>query len=153
MRFIAPYILFTFINLSLADVVYAQEKKLENRLGVGGQAGVPTGLTLKYYFNHNLNIIVVNTWSLERFLLLSSYVSYESPIPDSPLGFYLGPGAFVGRDDSSKDEDFKSGFGLVLGLNFFVEKFEVFLQGNPDLAIRPDIEIKLGGAVGIRYFF
>ena len=153
MRPAVKVILTLLLNFILFDSVYAQDDHAESRLGVGGQAGIPTGLTVKYYINQELNVIIVNSWSLEHFLLLSAYVSYESPIPDSPLGFYLGPGAFVGRDDSSKDEDFKKGFGIVLGLNFFVEKFEVFLQGNPDLAIRPEIEIKLGGAVGIRYFF
>ena len=133
---------------------YAQEQPQPySRLGIGGQAGIPSGLTAKYYFSRDFSVMVVNAWSLDRFLRFSTNIAFEYPIPDSPLHFYVGPGIFYGRENSSKRTDFKTGVTLVLGVNFYIEKFEVFLQANPDLALQPDVSFRLGGVVGLRYFF
>lgn len=148
---INAFCLLFFIN---SEKVLAQaEPESYSRFGVGGQAGIPTGLTVKYYITRDISVMAVNAWSLDRFLRFSTNAAYETPIPDSPLHFYLGPGLFIGRENSSKQTDFKVGFTLVAGVNFYIEKFEVFLQTNPDFAVRPDISIQLGGVVGLRYFF
>ncbi len=147
---IAFCLLFSFTAF---DVRAQEEPVPYSRLGIGGQAGIPSGLTAKYYFNQRFSVMVVNAWSLDRFLRFSSNIAYESPIPDSPLNYYVGPGLFFGRENSSKRTDFKTGITLVFGVNFYIEKFEVFLQTNPDFALHPDLSVRLGGVVGLRYFF
>ena len=140
--------------VTIATPSYAQkEQETFSRLGVGGQAGIPTAITAKYFLNKDLSVTAVNAWSLDRFLRVSANLSFESPIPDSPLNLFFGPGLFYGRDNSGKQTDFKSGLTLVVGVNFYVEKFEVFLQANPDFALLPKISYRVGGVVGMRYFF
>lgn len=131
----------------------AQDSRSQGRLGLGGQVGTPDGITTKYYFRKDMGIIVVSSINLEQFLSLSSYLIYENPIPDSPLRLYVGPGASIGRDDSSKKLIQTASLSVVAGLNFFVEKFEVFLQTNPSVEITPVSSLELGGAVGLRYYF
>ena len=135
------------------SVLAQTEPERYSKLGIGGQAGVPSGLTAKYYFSRDVSIMVVNAWNLDRFLRFSTNMAFEYPIPDSPLHFYVGPGLFFGRENSSKQTDFKSGITLVTGVHFYIEKFEVFLQTNPDVALNPEVSFRLGGVVGLRYFF
>ena len=140
-------------SVSAPPTLYAQQKKEITRFGVGGQAGRPTGVTLKYYLRQGLGITLLTAWNRRRKILINSQLIFELPIPDSPLQFYTGPGAFIERDENNNNLTYKAGIGVAVGLNFYVEKFEVFLQANPELEVHPTFFIRPGGAVGLRYFF
>ena len=134
-------------------IAKAQSNKSNGSLGVGAQAGTPTGLTLKYYVQKDISTVFLGSWSLERFLLFSMHVTYEYPIPDSPLRFFIGPGIEIGRIGDEESSDIRFSATLLPGINFFTQKFEVFLQGLPGLDLVPKRRFTIGGAVGIRYFF
>jgi len=45
------------------------------------------------------------------------------------------------------------GLSASVGINYFVERFEVFLQLTPRLNLIPRTNADLGGGVGLRYYF
>ncbi len=98
-------------------------------------------------------MVFLGSWSIERFLLYSMHVTYEYPIPDSPLRFFIGPGMDIGREVDEEMSDLRISASIMPGLNFFTQKFEVFLQALPGVKLMPRREVTLGGAVGLRYFF
>ncbi len=160
-NWISARILFFCVFLSLSLVVHAicisgsataQSGKYTGAIGVGAQAGSPTGLTLKYYPRKDIGLVFLGSWSLERFLLFSMHVTYEYPIPDSPLRFFIGPGIDIGREGDEENSDVQFSITVMPGLNFFTERFEVFLQALPGIKFSQSSEFTLGGAVGLRYF-
>ena len=140
-------------SLLLPDNARAQLGKYAGVIGVGAQVGTPTGLTLKYYASQDFGLVFLGSWSLDRFLLFSMHMTYEYPIPDSPLRFFFGPGLEIGREGNEDTSDIRVSATIMPGLNFFTEKFEVFLQGLPGMKFIPEVKFTLGGAVGLRYFF
>lgn len=126
------------------------------RVGLGGQIGDPSGITLKVYQRPGFAYDLLAAWDLDQFFFLNAHALYETPIPDSPLRYYLGPGILIGfRDDHPfRDQDeVVVGISGQFGLNFFVEQFEVFLQLTPRLHVIPDTDGDIGGGVGLRYYF
>ncbi|MFK7845781.1 MAG: hypothetical protein AB8G77_10795 [Rhodothermales bacterium] len=144
---------FAALLMLIPTPAQAQIGKSTGAIGIGAQAGAPTGLTLKYYARKDIGVVFLGSWSLERFLLFSMHVTYEYPIPDSPLRFFIGPGLEIGREGDEETSDIRISTTLMPGLNFFTEKFEVFLQALPGVKLIPESKITLGGAVGLRYFF
>jgi len=123
-------------------------------VGLGGQIGDPSGLTLKLYQRSGLAYDLLAAWDLDDFFFLNGHVLYEKPVPDSPLRYYLGPGVVLGLRHSprSESDDVVIGISGQFGLNFFVEQFEVFLQLTPRLDLLPGTKADVGGGVGLRYY-
>ncbi len=130
------------------------------RVGIGAQVGDPTGLSLKLYrrttsgglFESAKAFSFLAAWDLDNFFFLSAHALYERPIPDSPLNYYLGPGAVVGIDDRRAGDDFVLGISGAFGLNFFTDRFEVFLELTPWIKLIPETDGSLGGGIGVRYY-
>jgi len=122
-------------------------------VGLGGQIGDPSGVTLKLYQRPGLAYEFLAAWDLDRFFFLNGHVLYERPIPDSPLHYYFGPGVILGiSDDGPDDAELVIGISGQVGVNFFVERFEVFLHLTPRLSIIPDTDGDFGGGIGLRYY-
>lgn len=126
-------------------------------LGLGGQVGGDSGLTLKSYRTDGLpfqNLLqaragdVLLAWNLDGFFFVDAHLLREEPIPDSPLQYFLGPGLFF----LARDNDFVTGVSGNFGVNFFSGPFEVFLQVTPRLGLLPATSGNLGGGVGLRYY-
>ncbi len=130
------------------------------RVGIGAQVGDPTGLSLKLYrrktsggiFESAKAFSFLAAWDLDNFFFLSGHALYERPIPESPLNYYLGPGAVVGIDDRRAADDFVLGISGAFGLNFFTDRFEVFLELMPWIKLIPETDGALGGGIGLRYY-
>lgn len=124
-------------------------------IGLGGQLGDPSGITLKLYQRPGFAYDFLAAWDLDKFFFLNAHALYERPVPDSPLRYYLGPGVVVGfeEDDSDNDDDIVIGISGQFGINFFVERFEVFLQLTPRLNVIPNTNGNIGGGLGLRYYF
>lgn len=121
--------------------------------GIGGQIGDPSGVTLKFYQRPGLAYELLAAWDLDDFFFLNGHVLYERPIPDSPLHYYFGPGAIIGISDEGVDDaELVVGISGQVGVNFFVERFEVFLHLTPSLRIIPDTDGDVGGGIGLRYY-
>ncbi len=140
---------------------YSQHDPVSS-LGIGGQVGDPSGVSLKIYrkkdgkgiFKSAKAYSFLAAWDLEDFFFLNAHALYEKPVPDSPLNYYLGPGAIVGVDDRpASDVELVLGISGSFGLNFFTEHFEVYLELTPWIKIVPETEGELGGGIGLRYYF
>jgi hypothetical protein len=127
-------------------------------LGLGGQVGGDSGLTLKSYRTNGLpfqNLLharaadVLLAWNLDGFFFVDAHLLREEPIPDSPLHYFLGPGLFF----LAGSDDFATGVSGNFGVNFFSGPFEVYLQVTPRLGLLPATTGNLGGGVGLRYYF
>ena len=133
--------------------LFAQTKTSKGRIGIGAQVGDPTGMTLKIYQRKDLAYHVLAAWNLDDFFSINAHLAFEHPITDSPLRYFLGPGLLLGWEKRAKDTELRAGISVLAGLNFFMEKFEVFLAATPNLRLVPNTVATVGGAVGLRYFF
>jgi hypothetical protein len=121
--------------------------------GLGGQIGSPSGISLKWYDAPGRAYELLGAWDLDDFFFLNLHMLFERPLPESPLNFYYGPGAFIGVHERRRDDDLVLGISGNFGLNFFTERFEVFLHLTPRLNLVPNTNGRIGGGVGIRYYF
>lgn len=138
--------------VSFACTAHAQNPA--GSLGIGGQLGEPSGLTVKLYQESGLAYEILAAWDLDDFFFMNGHALYERPLADTPLRYYLGPGVLLGiRERDDEESDFVIGISGEFGLNFFVERYEVFLHLTPRLGIIPDTDGDVGGGIGLRYYF
>ncbi len=115
--------------------------------------GQPTGITAKYYLQPDIAVDLLAAWGFDRSVFATFHASYEYAIPESPLGFFLGPGLHAGRLSPRNRPSTRFGLSALVGLNYFTQRFEIFLQARPNFEILPDSHVRIGGAAGMRYFF
>ncbi len=125
--------------------------------GLGGIIGTPSGLSLKIYGTDRSSFTAYDfllAYDLDRFFFFSLHGLFERPLPDSPLNYFFGPGALLGARERPRDNnEMVLGLSVNFGINFFTERFEVFLQVTPRLHLIPATEGDLGGGIGLRYYF
>jgi len=79
----------------------AQAQRTSGAVGLGGQAGDPSGVTLKIYNAGTPSYDFFGAWSsVDDFFLLNAHALFEEPIRaeniDQPLEWFIGPGGFIG---------------------------------------------------------
>ncbi len=128
-------------------------------LGVGGQIGSPAGVTIKAYhsgardlFPHTDAFALLAAWDLREVFLVTGHLLRERPVPDSPLRYFYGPGVVLGFEDKRR-AGVVLGISAAFGVNFFRERFEVYLQLTPRLDLIPATRGLLDGGIGMRYYF
>lgn len=144
-------VLFALLTVVMTSA-HAQSTTPPGSVGLGGQIGDPSGITLKWYDRPGFAYEVLAAWDLDDFLFLNLHGLFERRLQDSPLNYFFGPGAYIGVEDRG-DNDLVLGISGSFGLNFFTERFEVFLQLTPRLNVVPNTRGELGGGVGLRYYF
>ncbi|MFB6248712.1 MAG: RNA polymerase subunit sigma-54 [Salinibacter sp.] len=118
---------------------------------LGPQVGRPGGLTAKYYRSALVAYDATLTVDGDDFVRLSAHRLWEQPLPDSLMHVYYGPGLLgIGRRLET-DPALKVGVTGKLGLNFYAERFEVFLHVAPAIHFEPRPAPRLGLGVGLRY--
>jgi hypothetical protein len=120
--------------------------------GAGAQAGLPGGLSLKLYRSGSIAYDVLANTDLDDRFVVYTHRLWERPIPNSPLWWYVGPGILAGGERLADTPVAVVGASALGGLNFYRERFEVFLQILPRLQVRPDVQPRFGGSVGLRYY-
>ncbi len=131
----------------------AHAQRSPNRIGVGAQVGRPSGFTAKLYRHAQLAYDLSLGWNVRDVMVVEAHRTHEWPLPDSPLHLFVGPGLFAGLDEAPRRNRATLGISGALGLNFFRERFEVFMQATPRMRLYPATQARLGGGVGLRYFF
>lgn len=151
--------LFPFLFLALllvsVDVLAphpAAAQRQPGSAGAGFQVGQPGGLALKLYQNDSIAYDGVISTDGDDFLIGHFHRLWERPLPDSPLHFYLGPGMVVGPETLAQSPQLRLGLSTEAGLNFYAERFEVFLHVTPTLQFLPNTRVGLDGNVGLRYY-
>lgn len=128
-----------------------QAQREPGSLTVGAQVGRTGGLSLKLYASPPYTYQALLTFDGDDFARMALFRMWERPLPNSPVHVYYGPGLRLGgRDLTSGPSTVMDVLGAV-GLNFYAERFEVFLHVTPTLRLQPDLTPHLGGGVGLRY--
>lgn len=147
-------------------VTEAQAQRTPGSLGLGGQIGSPSGITLKVYNPNTISYDVLAAWDLGDFFFLNVHGLYERPLDlegTSGVEYFFGPGGYIGFEDRrvgppgrDDDTDTETVLGISgrLGINVpFEDRFEFFVQITPRINLIPDTEGDFGGGVGLRYYF
>lgn len=124
-------------------------------VGIGVHIGQPTGLTLKIY-KPTTSIDFLAAWDLNDFFFLNIHAIYDTPLNnDHTIHFFYGPGGYIGIRDRRGDlpDDVEVGVSGNFGVDFFIRKFEIFLQLTPRLALLERTDFNIGGGVGFRMYF
>ncbi len=147
------------VGLFLAAAAPAEAQRIPGALGIGGQVGDPSGVTIKIYNPAGVSYDFLAAWDLDDFFFLNMHGQYERPLEVenvSGVEYFFGPGAFIGiRDrDAPVEDDFVLGISGRLGINVPLEdRFEFYAQFTPRISLVPDTDGDLGGGLGVRYYF
>jgi hypothetical protein len=142
--------------LPLLLILMAAPVRAQGGVGLGGQIGDPSGLTLKLYNPGRVSYDFLVAWDLDDFFFLNVHGLYERRLNTTEdFRFFYGPGGFLGFRDRPRDEDDDAVLGIsgTFGLGFYIEQFEIFGQLTPRLALVPDTNGDLGGGIGVRFYF
>lgn len=139
----------------------AEAQRTSGAVGLGGQIGEPSGLTLKVYNESAPSYDFLAAWSFsDDFFFLNGHAQWAQNLNAQNVnqGFewFFGPGAFIGvaDRDNSQDDEAVLGVSGRIGLNFIVnDQFELYGQVTPRISVIPDTEGDVGGGLGFRYYF
>lgn len=129
--------------------------------GIGGQLGDPDGVTLKFYTaapvqrggaTFNAYELLFG-WNFDDYFFASAHAIHERRLADTPLNFFLGPGLFLVYRERGRDDQVHFGISGTFGLNYFLDRFEIYLQLTPRLTLVDATDGDIGGGIGLRYFF
>ena len=131
----------------------ADAQRTSGNVGLGGQIGSPSGVTVKFYNANGPSYDFLGAWDLDEFFFLNAHAQFSQPIRAnnvSGLEWFFGPGAFVGVDDN----DAALGISGRFGINWMANEYiEFFGQLTPRLNLAPDTDGGFGGGLGLRYYF
>jgi hypothetical protein len=161
MKFLKPglfyiILIFSFLNLQSA---FAQ---VQGKVGIGFQAGSPTGLNLHFRNTNAMHLDILLAWDLDDddrdFFFVNVHGLWFKPLGGSaPFNFYYGPGAFAGvRERRPKfDEDDETVLGVSgnFGINYEFSRADIFLQLTPRMELISETDFDIGGGIGARFFF
>lgn len=139
----------------------AEAQRTSGAVGLGGQIGEPSGLTLKVYNETAPSYDFLAAWSFtDDFFFLNAHAQWSQDLNAQNVnqGFewFFGPGAFIGVADQSGSQDDEAVLGVSgrIGLNFIInQQFELYGQVTPRISVIPDTEGDVGGGLGFRYYF
>ena len=120
--------------------------------GAGFQVGRPGGLALKWYRSSPAVYDGILTTDGDDFVVGHVHRLWERPIPDSPLHLFAGPGVMIGPSRLARTPRLRLGLSGEVGLNFYAERFEVFLHVTPVLRFLPNTDVAIDGNAGLRYY-
>lgn len=126
--------------------------------GVGIMVGQPTGLTLKTWVSKTSAIALGGAYNFknEGVQVQADYLYHfmnAFPITMGRIPVYTGIGGTISYKKNSSDPDY--GIRLPVGFSYFMpaSKFDLFVEADPVIIIKPESRVSLNGNVGIRYFF
>ena len=143
------------VGLTITTPAFAQ-RSAAGSVGLGGQIGDPSGVTLKFRNPAGVSYDFMAAWDTGDFFFINAHGLWEAPISrhDNVYAFY-GPGAYVGiRDhDNRRNSDSVVGISAVVGIGVLLEQFELFGQLIPRLDLTPSTDGEVGIGIGVRYYF
>ncbi len=153
-----PALLFSLALLAVSLVmINPAAAQSRGGVGIGGQIGDPSGVTLKFATSRGYALDFLAAWDLnDDFFFLNVHALYERSLGTEPgLNFFFGPGGFVGFFDGNGrgNDDAVVGISGTFGVNYYIDRFELFAQLTPRLALIPETDGDLGGGVGVRFYF
>ncbi|MEM0963990.1 MAG: hypothetical protein AAGK21_15795 [Bacteroidota bacterium] len=134
------------LSLSLLACVIAIPAQAQ--LGVGGQVGDPTGLSLKFGDGTGAAILAIG-WDLDDAVSAEGhYLLRARRLQGSRTArVFYGPGVFVVANDN------RERFGVSLGLGLearLAPEIEIYGLISPRLQLIDDTDFEIGGGAGLR---
>lgn len=145
-----------FLVMGLALAIAQEVSAQQSRVGLGGQIGDPTGVTLKFRDPGDMSVDILAAWDVDDFVFVNVHGLFERHIGrHEDLHLFYGPGAYVGVRDRPRrrDDDVVAGVSAAVGLGILFEPFEIFGQIVPRLDLAPATDGDLGAGVGVRFYF
>ena len=146
--------LFVFLILLFAFAYPVSAQRAPGDVGIGVHIGQPTGLTVKVY-SPATSVDFLAAWDLDDFFFLNVHALYDVHLnPEQTVHFFYGPGGYIGiRDRGGElDDEVELGVSGNFGLDFMIQKFEIFLQATPRLSLHRSTDFDMGGGVGFRIY-
>ena len=151
-RTLSSALLFVVLVLIVDGFAPAFAQRQPGALGAGLQVGRPGGLAVKWYRSSPAAYDGVFSTDGEDFVVGHVHRLWERPIPDSPLHLFAGPGVLIGPSRLARSPRLRLGLSGEAGLNFYAERFEVFLHVTPALRFLPSTHIAINANAGLRYY-
>lgn len=129
----------------------AHAQRQPGTVGMGLQVGQPSGMALKLYRPSPVAYDGVLTTDADDYVSIRLHRVWEHSLPESPLHLYVGPGIFLREERTPTSFQTHVGLSAEVGLNFYAERFEVFLHVTPTLRFLPHTAARWGQSVGLRY--
>jgi hypothetical protein len=140
------------LALLIATASPAVAQRQTGALGAGFQVGRPGGLALKWYRSSPVAYDGIVSTDGNDFVVGHVHRLWERPLPDSPLHLFAGPGVVVGPSRLAQSPRLRLGLSGEVGLNFYAERFEVFLHVTPVLRFLPSTQASIDANAGLRYY-
>ncbi|MCS4197679.1 hypothetical protein GGP46_002534 [Salinibacter ruber] len=140
------------LALLIATASPAVAQRQPGALGAGFQVGRPGGLALKWYRSSPVAYDGIVSTDGDDFVVGRVHRLWERPLPDSPLHLFAGPGVVVGPSRLAQSPRLRLGLSGEVGLNFYAERFEVFLHVTPVLRFLPNTQASIDANAGLRYY-
>jgi len=131
--------------------------------GIGLIVGEPTGLSLKYWLDDERAIDAAAAESFsenDSFQLHGDYLIHDYDLFGADeLPFYCGLGARLKlKDDDGSGRNRRHdifGIRIPLGITYIFEDaaVDLFFELVPVLDLSPEVELDIGAAAGIRFYF
>jgi hypothetical protein len=141
--------------VTLSAVVWGavpvQAQREPGSLTIGAQAGRTSGVTAKLYRRPTTAYETLLTFDGDGLIQLGVFRVRERPVPDSMVHAYYGPGVLVGERELTTGPTPQFAVGGKVGINFYAERFEVFIHITPATRVHPDLTPIIGGGFGLRY--
>ena len=139
------------LGVALLVSTPAHAQREPGSLTVGAQAGRTGGLTVKLYRRPDTAYEALLTFDGDDFVQLGLFRLRERPVPDSTVHAFYGAGVLVGERNPTTGPTPEFAVGGKVGVNFYAERFEVFVHVTPITRVYPNLEPFIGGGFGLRY--
>lgn len=143
------------VIFALSSVLFAaNQSRAQNEPGVaavGVEIGQIGGVAGKLHRPNGVAYDALVTTDADDVFTLFVHRLRNRALPESEVYVFYGGGLFLGGRALDVTPTFAGGLSSRIGLNFYSERFEVFLQMTPILQIRPSLRPFLKGSVGLRY--
>jgi len=130
---------------------------LAQSVGLGGQIGSPTGVSLRIG-STGPAVDIAAGWNINNDHLFAQihWVPSQIALGAAPatLRAFYGPGAYASVEGrQGRDDRARFGVSFNAGLSFWFSRVEVYGQLTPRLQLIDSTDFELGGALGLRYYF
>ncbi|KPJ87406.1 MAG: hypothetical protein AMJ53_18205 [Gammaproteobacteria bacterium SG8_11] len=126
-------------------------------MGIGLATPVPTGITLKVWFDKTNAFDILGSWNIndEKYYIHADYLIHDFSrfdVNPAAMAFYYGFGARI-KEEDKKDSDTRFGMRIPFGLAYYTNgaPFEIFGEVAPRLDVTPDTHFGLDVMIGIRF--
>jgi len=137
----------------LSSITSSHAQRRSGQVGIGLQAGQPSGLTVKIY-KPSTSLDFLAAWDLNDFFFLNVHGLKDASLNrEHTVHFFYGPGAFIGiRNISENNDDVELGVSGSFGLDFIVGSLEFYIQATPRLTVIDATNFDMGGGFGVRIY-